>query len=105
MRNLTNSLNYIQDRDTKKTIKDILYKAAIYLKSSKSFNTDFLTPTEFKYACELLKNMDIDFSIVEPGADTERKVIIVGDEKDAVKVFILNPFIRLLNIEMYWELC
>ncbi len=91
MRNLTNSLNYIQDRDTKKTIKDILYKAGIYLKSSKSFNTDFLSPTEFKYACELLKNMDIDFSVIEPGADTERKVLIVGDEEDTVEVFYIEP--------------
>lgn len=92
MRNLTNSLNYIQDRDTKKTIKEILYKAGIYLKTDKSFYTDFLSPTELKYAADLLNNMSIEYTTIETGIDTERNILSVReDNNDIVAVFFIEP--------------
>lgn len=92
MRNLNNSLNYIQDRDTKKTIKEILYKASIFLKNNIPFYTDFLSPVEFKYASDLLNSMGIDYTVVDAGTNTERKTLMVGDDnKDVLAVFYIEP--------------
>ncbi len=67
MKNLRNSLNYINDPETKKTIKDILYKINIYNRAGRDFNTQFLSPTEYKYAVDLLRNHSVIFLFMIQG--------------------------------------
>lgn len=90
MKNLNKSLNYINDPDTKKTIKDILYKINIYIKAGKSFNTGFLSPTEFNYAEDLLNNHSVDYFIFDTGSNSERRIISVDEEEDIIQVYRIN---------------
>ena len=87
MKNLRNSLNYINDQETKKTIKEILYKINIYNRAGRDFNTKFLSPTEYKYAVDLLRNHSVDFFVYDTGEESERKILSTTESDDIIRVY------------------